>query len=242
MDPVSRIEAVSLDFYGTLVYPRTGQGRGAMLMEYLKEQELASDPWEHQVLYDVFGRHDQDYSPEASEEERRGYLVEFTRRLFARLGVVAPPGAAELHARAIWRLLGPASLAVFPDVTVALRVLADAGYPLVMISNWQCGLGHFSVELGFGSVFRHVLASAEVGVAKPDPAIFREAAHRLGLAPGRILHVGDTYEDDFEGATAAGCRAVLLCREPVDHPPNVPTVTTLEAVPGMLRSRSIPTE
>lgn len=235
MGSISGIEAVSLDFYGTLVYPRSGQGRGAMLMEYLKEHELESDPWEHQVLYDVFARHDQDYWPEATEEEHRRYYVEFTRRVFARLGVEVSPGAAESHAGAIWRLLGPASLAVFPDVSMTLRTLVDEGYPLVVISNWQCGLGHFSVELGLGSVFRHVLASAEVGVAKPDPAIFREGARRLGLAPDRILHVGDTYEDDFEGATAAGFQALLFCRHPLSQVPNVATITTLEALPGVLR-------
>ncbi|NNG17467.1 MAG: HAD family hydrolase [Gemmatimonadales bacterium] len=237
MHPVQGgIDAVSLDFYGTLVHPRTGSGRGATLMEYLKAHELKSDPWEHRVLYDVFARHGQDYAPEASDAERERYLVDFARRVFARLGVEAPPGAADAHARAIWQLLGPSSLAVFPDVTATLRVLQQAGYPLVIISNWQCGLSHFSVELGFGKAFRHVLASAELGLAKPDPAIFLEAARRLGLPPGQILHVGDTYDDDFEGATAAGFQAVLLCRDRVAEVLNVPTITTLGALAELLRS------
>ena len=75
------------------------------------------------------------------------------------------------------------------------------------------GLGDFAAELGLASYFDAILASAEVGFAKPAPEIFRAAADRLGLAPGAILHVGDTLSEDFEGARAAGFRAVLLDRE-----------------------------
>ena len=228
------VSAVSLDFYGTMVRSRTGRGRGATLMAYLAEQGLASDPWEHQVLYDVFAAHARDYSAQASDEEHQRSIIGFARRLFARLRVDARPGAAEAHAEAIWHLLGPDAFELFADVPETLRALSEARYPLVVVSNWQCGLGQFVSDLGLGSVFRHVLASAEEGSAKPDPAMFREAARRLGLPPERMLHVGDTYDEDVVGAAAAGCRAALLCRDQSAPAPDVPVLTTLETLPSLL--------
>ena len=59
---------MTFDFYNTLVCHRSGHGRGRALMEYLGEQGLSSDPWEHQVLYDLFARHDAEYGPQLSAD------------------------------------------------------------------------------------------------------------------------------------------------------------------------------
>ena len=57
--------------------------------------------------------------------------------------------------------------------------------------------------------FRHVVTSCEVGHAKPHGAIFAEAARRLNLDPGDIVHVGDWWQGDGRGALDAGFGAVL---------------------------------
>ncbi len=228
------LDAVTFDFYGTLAYHRTGRGRGVELLEYLREQNLACESWDHQILYDVFARHGRDYAPQASDDAKERYVAEFARRLFIRLGVQAPAEVARAHAAQLWRLMGPASLAVFPDVPKTLQRLRQAGYPLAVISNWQCGLGHFCTELGLEGAFRHVLASAEVGSAKPDPGIFAEAARRLGVPSERILHVGDTYTDDVEGGTAAGFKVVLLSRQHRPLEEAAATIADLEELPAML--------
>jgi HAD superfamily hydrolase (TIGR01509 family) len=49
-----------------------------------------------------------------------------------------------------------------------------------------------------------LIVSEEVGVAKPDPAIFAIALERLGVAPSEALFVGDSLEFDLRGAAAAG--------------------------------------
>jgi putative hydrolase of the HAD superfamily len=211
IDP-RNVDAVTFDFYNTLVHHRQGRGRGVMLMEYLEEQGLPSDPWEHQVLYDVFAQHSADYDPNWPEESRQQYYRRFTAQLFQRLNVQAPEGAAVAHAESVWRLLGPSSLAVFPDVPDVLRLLRSAGYPLAVVSNWQCGLRHFCAELGLGDCFDAVVASAEVASQKPDPEIFVEACRRLGVPPDRTIHIGDSVVDDVEGARTAGLQAVLVLR------------------------------
>jgi HAD superfamily hydrolase (TIGR01549 family) len=218
------IDAVTFDFYNTLVYHRQGRGRGAAVMEYLEAQGWPSDPWEHQVLYDAFARHGTEYDPAWSEENKQQYHRRLAGRLFQLLNVRAPDGAAVAHASHIWELLGPASLAVFPDVPDVLRRLRGAGYPLAVVSNWQCGLRHFCTELGIGDVFDHVLASAEVASQKPDTGIFGEASRRLGVPPHRILHVGDSIVDDIEGAGAAGMQALLVRRDDDGPPAGVPVI------------------
>ncbi len=231
---LDEIDAVTFDFYNTLVYHHQGHGRGSTLMEYLRAQGLPSDPWEHQVLYDVFEQHGTEYAPHQSEEDKRRYLVRFTNRVFLRLNVRAPDRAVADHAANVWRVLGPASLAVFPEVSGVLEALRGAGYRLAVVSNWQGGLRHFCTELGLGDAFDHVLASAEVGSVKPDPEIFHHACRRLGVPSHRVLHVGDSVVDDVEGALGAGLRAVLVQREPEGPPVDAPMIPNLDGLPQLL--------
>jgi HAD superfamily hydrolase (TIGR01549 family) len=234
ISPLHDIAAVSFDFYNTLVYHRTGRGRAAMLMEYLGAHGFESDPWEHQVLYDVFAPHATEYSPELPDEEKHRYHQRLAERVFRRLNVKAPEGTAARHAANLWNLLGPACLAVYREVPAVLERLKQAGLPLVIVSNWQCGLAHFSAELGLARFFDHILASAEVGSAKPDAGIFVEACNRLSLPPSRVLHVGDSPVDDLEGACGAGLAAALLRREKGPPGLGVPVLGSLKGVPALL--------
>jgi putative hydrolase of the HAD superfamily len=52
--------------------------------------------------------------------------------------------------------------------------------------------------------------SCEVGLAKPDPRIYRLMCERLEVAPAEALFVGDGANDELAGAERAGLRAVLL--------------------------------
>lgn len=58
-----------------------------------------------------------------------------------------------------------------------------------------------------------VVISGEIGVAKPDPGIFRYALNRLRLHAADCWHVGDTLTADVAGARAAGMTAVWLNRD-----------------------------
>jgi len=207
------VSAVSFDFFNTLVTHRDGLGRGARVMEYFRSQGWASSPWAHDALYDVFAKHGHEFLPEASEDTHRAYCRRVARTLFRRLNVQAEPAMADAHAVELWSILGPAHLVVFPDVDEALRQLRADGYRLVLISNWQCGLGRFCEALGLAPHFEAVVASAEVGVAKPDARIFSTACERLSVLPAQVLHVGDSQVDDVEGARRAGLHACLLDRD-----------------------------
>ena len=58
-----------------------------------------------------------------------------------------------------------------------------------------------------------MLTSHAHGKTKPHETIFRALLALLGVEPPDAVMVGDTVEDDVEGALAVGMRAVLLDRE-----------------------------
>ena len=67
-------------------------------------------------------------------------------------------------------------------------------------------------DLGMAPYLDFCLTSEEVGVEKPDPAIFVAALDRAGVKPGEAVHVGDQPRSDLVGARGAGLHAVLLDR------------------------------
>ena len=81
----------------------------------------------------------------------------------------------------------------------------DAGVPTGLISNsWV--MDHYTDEIR--ALFDQVVISAEVGLHKPQPEIYRLAAERLGVAPEDCVFVDDLREN-CAGAEAVGMTAVL---------------------------------
>ncbi len=55
-----------------------------------------------------------------------------------------------------------------------------------------------------------LIISSEVGWRKPAPQFFAAVAERLKCEPREILFIGDSVENDYAGAVAAGMPALLL--------------------------------
>ena len=85
----------------------------------------------------------------------------------------------------------------------ALERLRSAGLALACVSDWDIGLEEQLAKIGVDDLFDSIVTSAEAGAPKPEPALFEAALGRLGVAPGRALHVGDG-DGDRAGASAAG--------------------------------------
>jgi HAD superfamily hydrolase (TIGR01662 family) len=95
-----------------------------------------------------------------------------------------------------------------PEVLYQLREL---GLKMAVVSNATCGrLIRRALEsrklLG---LFDQVTVSAEVGLRKPHPQIFKHTAERLGCLPSACAMVGDQPDTDIEGAKACGMFTVL---------------------------------
>ena len=128
-----------------------------------------------------------------------------------------------------------------PGARDALQAIADRGMRLGIVSNADGTVeeqlrsdGICQLGTGAGVEVHVVLDSGVVGVAKPDPAIFRLALEALRVAPEATIHVGDTPAADVEGALAAGVRPVLV--DPYDlHPDAECTrVTGLDGIVELL--------
>ena len=80
-----------------------------------------------------------------------------------------------------------------------------------------------------------LVVSEEVGVAKPDPAIFLAALARAGCGAHEAVMVGDSWPNDIEGARTAGIRAVWFNPDGKPAPdPAVQTIAALEPLDAVL--------
>lgn len=66
--------------------------------------------------------------------------------------------------------------------------------------------------MGLGGRFEHVIASSELGIAKPAPEIFLHACEVFEVSPGEAAYVGDRLHIDAIAAAAAGMLGVWLDR------------------------------
>jgi putative hydrolase of the HAD superfamily len=101
----------------------------------------------------------------------------------------------------------------YPDVAPALSELRNRGLTLVAVSNWDCSLPRVLERFDLDGLLDGTVTSAGAGARKPDRAIFEAALELAGCEPDEALHVGDTPEEDVDGARAAGIRPLLIDRD-----------------------------
>jgi HAD superfamily hydrolase (TIGR01549 family) len=104
---------------------------------------------------------------------------------------------------------------------------------LVIVSNWDCSLPDWLGHTGLLELVDRVVTSADVGAAKPDPAMFERALEVAGSSAEDSVHVGDSLDNDVRGAGAAGIRAVLVQRDG-EPPAGVETIRALTELPSLL--------
>jgi putative hydrolase of the HAD superfamily len=95
-----------------------------------------------------------------------------------------------------------------PGMIELVRELKQRGVPLVVISNSEGHLAELVEELGWERDFEVVIDSGRIGIDKPDPRIFAHACAAVGVSPQDLLHVGDSWEADVQGALGASASAV----------------------------------
>lgn len=141
-----------------------------------------------------------------------------TRLLLARL----PDGRA-LSKVAIADEFHAATCAVVARNQTVLQRLG-ASYHLGVVSNFTGNLERCLEELGVRHYFSVVADSGRVGIAKPDPRLFRHALDWPGLVAHPAWMVGDNFDSDIRPAAALGLSTVWITAEAGDSPqPGLPT-------------------
>lgn len=105
---------------------------------------------------------------------------------------------------------------VVDDGRDVVEELQRRGYTLGIISN-LIGTREIPEWLeaeNFKPYFKSVVLSSMLGIRKPDPAIYLEAARSAGVEPARCAYVGDNLKRDVTGTRAAGFGMIVIMIEP----------------------------
>jgi putative hydrolase of the HAD superfamily len=104
------------------------------------------------------------------------------------------------------------SYRLFPDVIPTLSACRAAGLTLGVVSNFEEWLEGLLIEMEVAPFFAFLVISGKEGVEKPDPAIFRLALERSGVAPEEAVFVGDHPRLDVQAASELGMTGILIDR------------------------------
>lgn len=91
-----------------------------------------------------------------------------------------------------------------------LEKLREAGFPMVLVSNFYGNINRVLEDAGIRGYFREIVESAVVGIRKPDPGIFALGVEALALPASEVLVVGDTFGKDIVPSHSLGCRTLWL--------------------------------
>lgn len=176
------------------------------------------------------------YRAHHDEAADRASLAVLRRRCAEVLRAALGPAAAPLPIGPLTEaLLAAIRFRPFPETEEVLRAARSRGIRLVVISNWDVSLHDALEQTGLAPLLDGALTSAEVGAAKPAPAIFARALALAGVEAAEAVHVGDSVEADVAGALAAGVAPLLVVRDGADVPAlpaGVVTIRTLRELPG----------
>ena len=154
----------------------------------------------------------------------------FTERVVRGMGGT-PPASRECAVEIMRGWEHHENFELYDDVVPVIDGLRSAGMKIALVSNSardvRAFARHHALEIDAGiSSFQH-------GKTKPHASIFRAVLDLLDVAPSEAAMVGDTLEDDVEGALALGMKAVLVDRLGL-RPGYEPRIETLAALPAAL--------
>jgi len=205
-----RIQAITFDFWRTLFYASTGSqerfdGRVRAI--------AGATGLPVETVAPVFEEVSKEFLRIHIKQQRTPHPREAIPMLSRHFGREMDTAAGETLVEALSEVFAVHPPETIPGALEAVRAAA-ALLPVGLISDTGMTPGSAIHALldreGFTKHFRAFSFSDEVGVAKPQSAIFRHAAVGLGVEPGAIFHIGDLEPTDIAGAINVGARAGLF--------------------------------
>jgi HAD superfamily hydrolase (TIGR01509 family) len=214
------VRAVTFDFWGTLLFD-TPSSDNRYKTRRMKDFEtilagagarlsLATLERAYEASAGYLGRVWSEHRDVPVLEHVRAIVTAADAELPARLSPDVFAALVEAYSRPV--LMVPPT--VDDGALKAVTVLHDRGYKLGVVSNTMRTPGATLRKLleryRLLGCFSYLVFSDEIGVRKPDPAIFLGAVKALGVEAGAAVHVGDDPILDVEGGHAAGMRVVQV--------------------------------
>ena len=185
------IEAVIFDYGEVLSGPPDPEAHRSLLeIAGVGEEAFEKAYWAHRLDYDADILSGQTYWQTVARDTG----VEFTAQQMVQL--------LEVDAR-MWMNLNPAMVAWIPRIK-------QAGFRLGILSNMGYGvLDYLRPRFTWLELFDQLTWSCELGVVKPDPAIYLHTIKKLNVKPERALFI-DNLQKNIVGAEEVGLKGALF--------------------------------
>jgi len=185
------LKAVIFDYGEVLSALPDGQRhRNLVAISGVKEEAFDKAYWTHRLDYDADILNDQTYWQTVARDT----------------GVSFTPGQIEQFMEQdalMWMNLNPTMLAWIPKIK-------QAGFRLGILSNMPRGVMNYMLpRFSWLAEFDQLTWSCDLGLVKPDPAIYLHTVKKLGVTPDQALFI-DNLEKNIVGAEAVGLYANLF--------------------------------
>ncbi len=214
---ITAYKAVFFDAGDTLI---TIPAAHEIMVAYLREQDFHVEPVRLEGLLaqaiDHFYTNKSDYTEAACtpESDRQFWITIYTFIM------------NHLEANSVWNedqihrcchemydvFVAAEHYSLFDDVTDCLEALSMQGLRLGVISNFAPTLRGILKQKGISHYFDPIIVSTEVGLEKPNPAIFALALQKSGLDAEDVLYIGDHVTNDVWAPQQIGIDAIRIIR------------------------------
>ena len=228
------IRAVFFDVFGTLM-PYKDLPRNSILSRRAKLAGIDVSPERMQEAMDALAAQNMGF---AMAGQLGGEDVPRDRPYWVRTfaGLLAAAGVqGDLEAKATEMcdtFLITEDFYVDDDTLPTLRGLRERGYLVGAISNAPKGLVMTLDKFGVLPALDFAVGSQDIGIEKPDPAIFQYALQATKTLAAEAAYVGDEYMTDARAAQAAGLLGIFLDRHDRRLESDVPRIRRLADLLG----------
>jgi putative hydrolase of the HAD superfamily len=185
------LKAVIFDYGEVISGPPDPQAhRNLLAIAGVPEEAFEKAYWAHRLDYDADVLNGQTYWQTIARDAGVHFTAEQIGKLVEQDAIM-------------WMNLNPAMLAWIPKIK-------QAGFRLGILSNMGDEvLAYMRPRFPWLAQFDHLTWSCELGVVKPDPAIYLHTVKKLGVSPDKALFI-DNRQKNVDGAEAVGLQAALF--------------------------------
>jgi putative hydrolase of the HAD superfamily len=199
------------DFFGTLVHYTPGAFHTASYEKTHRFLQQQGFPLSYAAFVDTFTAVSDELEAQAKLTFHEYHMADVGRRFFQ--AAFATDVTADVLEPFIEHFIAEWGRGIVPlDGLAPFLAQLAARYRLSIVSNTHYPpiIHEQLAAMQVAPYFSQVITSIEMGIRKPHPAIFAQALAQMQITPHNALYIGDTYVDDYQGATGAGMRCVLL--------------------------------